>query len=147
MDYPLGKRLAGAAGLGDPERERVGVEKIPQPMFRTNVRITVRRIRNRAVHDTADASRHKRGNPRHRRFDIGFQAVEVVVPQLEGKVLRYPVDPHRRGAPFIRSKDEAGPFLPEIVRDIGIAQERQPLRPDCELRHILGDEVLMRHRH
>jgi hypothetical protein len=28
MDHPFGKRLARAAGLSDPERERVGVKEI-----------------------------------------------------------------------------------------------------------------------
>src|SRR6476660_7095839 len=94
-------------------------------MLRTNVGIAVRRIGNRAVHHSADAGGRKKRNARHRRLDIGLQAFKVVVPKLEGKVFRYLVDPQRRGAPLVWSKDEAGPFLPEIVRDIGVAQERE----------------------
>ena len=53
----------------------------------------------------------------------------------------------RLRVPLVGTEDEALPLLTQVVADIGVAQERQPLSTARhELGDVFGDEVLVRER-
>ena len=111
MHHPLRQRFTGAAALGDTEAERVAVEEIAQARLRADVGVAVGRIRNRPIDAPLDSRTRQRRDACHRVFNVFFQALEIVVPQLVCKVVRHTVKPHGRGFPLVGAQDETFALL------------------------------------
>ena len=123
------------------------MEEVAQPALGAHVRVAVRRVGDRTVDDARDA-----GVGEHRYAlagveDLRLEAVEVGGPQLVGELVGDAVEPHRGRLPLVRAEDVAVALLAQVVRRVGVAQERQLVGERGELGDLLGDEVLVRHRH
>ena len=146
MHHPLGQRFAGTAALRNAEAEGVAVEKITQTRLRADIRVAVRRIGNRPVDPPLDTRARQRRHARHRVFNVLFQALKVVVPKLIGKVVRHAVQPHGGGFPLVGTEDEAFALLAQVIRGVGVTQQRQTgVATGTEFGHVLCHQVLVRH--
>ena len=109
----------------------------------SDVRVAVRRIGNRSVDDPGDAGLGQRRHALAGIQDLRLQSVQILGPQHVGEARRDAVEPHRRGLPLVRPEDEPVAFLAEVVRRIRVAEERELGVARCELRQLIGDEVLV----
>ena len=149
FDDPLRELPARATCGGDAEAVALVEPEVPLPPGRTDDRTAVRRVRDRAVVDVLDTEFPERRDTTDRGFDVRRQAVEVGIEQLVLAVRRRPVQVARRGAPLVRSEQQAAGFLAHVPRAVGFAQDahlRQALgvaRLDLGMR--FGDDVLVLH--
>ena len=116
-------------------------------MRRADVGVAVRRVGDRAVDHALDAAL---GQDRHAGagvLDVALQPAEIVGPELVGEVGRDAVLPLGAALPFVGAEDEALALLAQIVGDVGVAQQRQPVLAALDQgRDVLGDQVLVLHR-
>ena len=128
LRHPFRQHLACAARLRDAKGEDAGFVGIRHPRHRAEQRQAVRRIGDRAVDHPAHARLPEDRHPRHGVLDIPFQPVEIVGIKLEGEILRHWIvrrRPVRLAVPLVGAEVEAVFLLPQVVRGIHIAQERQ----------------------
>ena len=122
------------------------MKEIAQARLGADVRVAVRGVGNRAVHAALDAGARQCGHAGHGVFNVFFQTLEIVVPQLVGKVVGHAVQPHGRGLPFIRPEDEAFTFLAQVIRGIRVAQQRQArVATRSQFGYVFGHQILVRH--
>ena len=144
VDDPVRDGHPRATTLSDAEAERVAVEEVAQAAFGPEVGIAVGRVGDGAVDDPGDPDVGEHGHAFPGIEDLLLEAIEVGRPQHVGELLGDAVEPHRRRLPFVRPEDVAVAFLAEVVRDVGVAQQRQRCRAFCQFRDLLCHEVLVR---
>ena len=151
---PLGKHLAGAAGLGDAEGEDAGFECVGDAGHRTDQRIAVRRVGDRPVYDLRQAGRAEQRDAPDGVFQIVLQPLQVVGEKLEREVFRHRIVgacPVGAAVALVGPKVHAVLFLAQIVGDVHVAQKRQLVAAFGGPRGQFGDfveqDVLVAHHH
>ena len=125
LDDPFGDLPAGAAGRGNTKAVALGNPEIRQPEGRTNHRISIRRVRDRAVDDVLDARVLEGRHPVDRRLDMRHQALQVSREKILLEARGHAIGETGRRALLIGAEDPAHALLAEVVRGIGLAQHRQ----------------------
>ena len=146
----LGKHLARSPRRRDAEAEAFGKVEITQPPSPSEKRVAVGRIRDRTIHNILDPRHAEGGNTIHRRLDMRRKAIDVARQKLSAEVRRNAVLEAQLRSLLVGTQDVALTLLPQIVGGIRFTQNRhfgQPLLLALDqLRHIVGDDVLVFHR-
>ena len=121
--HPLCQRFTRTAALGNAKAKGVAMKEVAQTRLGANVGVAIGRVGDGAIHAALDTGARQRRHTGHGVFDVFFQTLEIVVPQLVGKVVGHTVQPHRRSFPLIRPEDEAFALLAQVIRGIRVAQE------------------------
>jgi hypothetical protein len=114
--------------LRDAEGEDAGLIGVRHPRHRSDERVAVGRVGDRAVDDLGQPRLAQHRHAGHGVGDVGLQPVEVVWVKLEAEVLRQGVvgrRPMRAGVTLVGAEVEAVLFLPQVVGHVHVAQERQ----------------------
>ena len=120
IDHHLGQIVAGAACSGDPEREAFGQPHVAQARRRTNQRVAVRGVADRAVEIVFQtgfgAGRHAFG---HRHVLIR-NPVQIQREQVGAEAVRHAVFELRGRAVFVDAQNPAATFFTRIGFVVGI---------------------------
>ena len=152
--HPFRQNLARAPRLTDAKGEGASLIGIRHPRHRPNQGVAVGRIRDRPVDHLGQPRRAQQRHPRHGIGDIPLQPLQIVGEQLEREIRRKGVvcrHPMRPAVPLIGPQIEPVLLLPQVIRRIHIAQQRQllarRLRQGRDLGHRVEQHVLMAHHH
>ena len=91
LSDPFSHHLARTTTLGDAKGKHAGFISIRHAGHWAHQRQTIRRIWNRAVDHTPNATGAKKRDTRHRILNIPFETFKIIREQLETKVLGHRV--------------------------------------------------------
>ena len=147
LDHPLRQREADGTALREPAHAAAGDPKISFAGHRADERIAVGREGERTVHPALDADFGERGEARvadlelwQDAFDIGRQQIHAVVP---GCAFRAPV----ARVAFIHAEQRALAERLQVGEALEVRDRHELATERGEHRHVVGDEVVVRHWH
>ena len=149
MDHPFRQRLAHAAALAEPGHDRAGRPVVAQARHRTDERVAVGGEGEGAVDDAFHARLLQRGEAGIGEGDAVLDLVQLIGQQFVAEIPGRAIDGPRLTRFFVKADAEAAPFLAQIAFAAGVHDMREFLagfQDLHDLRHVIGDKVLVRHR-
>ena len=119
---------------------------VPQPRHGPHQGGAVDRVGDRAVHHLLDARRNERRHPGHGALDDRHDAVRIVGAQVHGEARVDPVEPPGSAILLVEADQQTVALLAGIEVADRAADQRDAVAGVADLRHGLGDEVLVLHR-
>ena len=147
LDHPLRERETDGAALREPAHAAAGHPKISLAGHRSDERVAIGREGEGAVHPALDAHLGERGETcvadlelGQDALDIGRQEVHTVIPR---RAFRAPVP----GVAFIDAEQRTFAERLQVGEALEVGDGHELAAERGEHRHIVGDEVVVRHRH
>ena len=147
VDHPLRERESDGTPLREPAHAAAGHPKISLAGHRSDERVAVGREGEGAVHPALDPDLCERGESRiadlelgQDALDIGRQQVHAVVP---GCAVRTPVP----RVAFVDTQQRALAERLQVGEALEVGDGHELAAERGEHRHVVGDEVMVRHRH
>ena len=139
--------VSAAAALDDSETEGGAEEIVGDAELGADQRAAVRRVGDRSVDHRLDAALGDQRHPTDGLFDNLLEAIQIGGQQLLAELRGHAVDRPRRRRLLVGAEDQAFPFLAQVERRIDVAQQRQLAVVGPQRIDVLGDHVLVLHRH
>ena len=139
--------MAHPARRRDAERKALGQPHVAQARCRTDQRVAVGGIADRAVVIVLQPHRFRGRDPVDHRHVFLFDPFQIQGKQVGAERFRHVIQEPRRGVSFIRPQDPAAAFLAHIPLRVGVAQDRVfgiALGPPLDQGRVgFGDDILM----
>ena len=147
-DHPGCERKTNTAALAKTRHHSAGRPVVRYAGHGTHKRVTVRRERERPVHDFADSCGVKGRKAGEPLLERPRQAIEVRRQQIGLPVVpRGTAHGPWRSGRLVHTEQDTAPLLAHVHLAIEVHDDRQLLGGVRELREVLGDQVVVLHRH
>ncbi len=144
---PLRDREADAAALAEASHHAAREEVVGEAAHRPDDRVAVGREHHAAVDDALDAAVGEAGIALHRDLERAPDPVDVVGQQLVREILRRAVDRPMLAAMLVGADQQALAFLPQVGFAVEVDAHRDFALERRDRRDVVGDDILVLHRH
>ena len=149
VDHPVRQREADAAALAEPGHDAAGDPEVLEALDRADQRVAVRREREGAVDDLADAGPLEGREMAEADLELGRDALEIgleeVLPEIPRRLLLRP----RAARLLVGAEQDAAAFLAHVDLALEVERGDHLLAGRTielgDLRHVLGEEVHVLH--
>ncbi len=144
---PLRDGQPDAAALAEARHHAASEEVIAEAAHRADDRVAVGREHHAAIDDALDPAIGKTRVALHRHFERAPDPVDIVGQQLVREILRRAADRPMLAAMLVGADQQTLAFLPQIGFAIEIDAHGDFAIEPRHRRNVVGDDVLVLHRH